>query len=209
MAAANETARNVTRCHYGKNVVFFPSRKNNCQVICESVLEADYCLLLEFDKQVLDYRSQPETLTLLDDGETFIYTPDFCVNSSEELFYVEVKPDRNRLPSKYLRKLTAAKKLLNERGSELQLLDTSDIRPHHLLRNLKLLYSRSFNTRPEEYAYLISQIPLLPRHLTLDALLRELPAISCSAKYLAIFNEVFGVDLDRLLTTSTTLEVLS
>jgi len=209
MAAANETARNVTRCHYGKNVVFFPSRKNNCQVICESVLEADYCLLLEFDKQVLSYRSQPETLTLLDGDETFIYTPDFYVNSSEESFYAEIKPDRNRLSSKYLHKLTTAKKTLRERGSEFQLLDTSNIRSHHLLRNLKLLYSRSFNTRPEEYTYLISQIPLLPRHLTLDALLRQLPAISYSAKYLAIFNEVFGVDLNRPLTINTTLEILS
>lgn len=209
MARDNEAARNVTRTHYGKSIVFFPSRKNHCQIICESVLEADYCLLLEFDKQVSKYQSQPETLIFIESGEKFTYTPDFCVDSDEELFYVEVKPDRHRLSPKYQRKFRAAENLLRERGSTLQLVDSDDIHLHHQLCNLKVLYSRSFNTRPEEYAYLISRTHHLQKHLTLAALLQQLPAVSCSAKYLAIFNGVFGVDLNNPLTQDTVLEVLS
>ncbi|WP_416311297.1 TnsA endonuclease N-terminal domain-containing protein [Pseudomonas sp. W03] len=202
-------ARNVARYHYGKNVVLFPSRKNNCQVICESMLEADYCILLEYDTQVLKYQSQPETLTLIDFGEKLIYTPDFSVEANEELFYVEVKPDRYGLPPKYHRKLRAAEQLLRDRGSTLRLLDSSDIRTHNKLCNLRILYSRSFNTSPEEYTYLVSRTQFLQKHLTLAALLQQLPAVSCSAKYLAIFNGIFGADLNRPLTQDTVLEVLS
>lgn len=205
MASDRAAARNLLRCHYGKNLIFFPSRKNHCQVVCESLLEADYCLILEFDQCVTKYQCQPEAVNFIESGKTINYTPDFLVNTDEESFYVEIKPDRNSLSPKHEKRLSAAEIQLQQRGEKLLLIDANDIRPPHRLQNLRILYSRSFNVRPEEYTYLVSRVHFLKSHVTLATLLRELPAVSYSAKYLAIFNGVFSFDINRPLTLDSVL----
>jgi hypothetical protein len=57
----------------GKRIVFFPSIKNKGQMPCESRLEADNCLDLEFENDIKSYRTQPFTIKL---NNKDTYTPD-------------------------------------------------------------------------------------------------------------------------------------
>lgn len=65
--------RNIRKGMSGKRVVFFPSVKNKALMPCESRLEADNCLELEFNDSVLCYQTQPFTFNL---GGRNSYTPD-------------------------------------------------------------------------------------------------------------------------------------
>ena len=65
--------RKLTKGRSGKRIVFFPSKINNAFMPCESRLEADGCLHLEFNKCVETYRTQPFTIDL---GGNNSYTPD-------------------------------------------------------------------------------------------------------------------------------------
>src|SRR5690606_9776099 len=65
--------RKVNKSRSGLGVNFFPSLKNKAMMPCESKLERDSCLELEFNKSVIAYRVQPFTIQL-SSSET--YTPD-------------------------------------------------------------------------------------------------------------------------------------
>lgn len=202
-------SRAITRGHYGKNLVYFPSRKNQRQVICESVLEADYCLHLEHDKAVNSYRCQPETLAINIGNKTTTYTPDFAVETATATCFVEVKPNRDALSPAYQAKLLAAAALLQDRHISLRVVDASEIRPVPRLENLQILYSRSFHVRLREYTALAEKAQTLPAVITLAELLEQLPEISYAAKYLAIFDGLFSFDWNQPLSLQTYLERLS
>ena len=71
-----------------KYVFNFYSNKNFCHIWCESVLESNYALSLEFDSSVTSYCSQPEHFDVY--GKR--YTPDFLVQYKSGLCeYIEVK----------------------------------------------------------------------------------------------------------------------
>ncbi|WP_371234433.1 Tn7 transposase TnsA N-terminal domain-containing protein [Pseudomonas sp. QE6] len=199
-------ARDITKGHYGKYLVYFPSRKNKRQMVCESELEADYCLHLEHDKAVINYRCQPETLAINIGNKIVTYTPDFCVETLESTYFVEVKHNRENLSSAYQAKLCAADTLLQNRHISLHLIDAIEIRKVHRLENLQLLYSRSFRVKPDEYLALMEQSQKLPSSITLGNLLEQLPAISCQAKYLSIFNGLYSFDWDQAVSLHTCLE---
>jgi len=207
MTSIRKPARDITKSHHGKNLFYFPSRKNNCQLICESQLEADLCILLEHNKSVISYECQPETLHLLDLGPRRSYTPDFLIRTEHGCAYIEVKPDWSKLPNYYLEKILAAKSLLERRGHKLLLVDEISIRESCKLKNLQILYSRSFNSAPTEYSDFISKLQTLNKRITLGQLLSCLPNTSPSTKYLAIFNEDFNIELNKPISLSTLLEV--
>lgn len=200
------TARDLTRCHYGKNLVYFPSRKNNQQMICESQLEADFCLLLEHSRETVSYQCQPETLALTQINHRSSYTPDFLVETCETKFYVEIKPDKTKLHTPYLERILAARSMLQDRGSDLYLADDKEIRSGNKLKSLQRLYSRSFNVAHAEYEHLLDQIRRTTGEFTLEEFLNSLPYISHSAKYLAIFDGYLAIDLETPLTLCTTLK---
>ena len=80
--------RNKFTQRRNKHVINFYSNKNECHIWCESFLERDYALLLEFDESVQSFSSQTEYFNVF--GKR--YTPDFCVLYASGLTeYVEVK----------------------------------------------------------------------------------------------------------------------
>jgi len=80
--------RSKKTIHRSKHTINFYSYKNNCHVWCESFLEQDYALSLEFDEHVKNYATQPEFFSVY--GRR--YTPDFLVEyTSGYAEYVEVK----------------------------------------------------------------------------------------------------------------------
>lgn len=69
------------------------SKKNECLVAYESLLERDYIQLVEVDPNVKSYREQPEPLTWSDGHDTYRTTFDFAVTRHDGARYlVEIKP---------------------------------------------------------------------------------------------------------------------
>lgn len=72
---------------------YFASYKNKTQIAFESVLERDFYMLLEFDKNVMSYSEQPITINYeYKDGSKRRYTPDCVVvykDRTEQ--YIEIK----------------------------------------------------------------------------------------------------------------------
>ncbi|WP_371375257.1 hypothetical protein [Thalassotalea aquiviva] len=80
--------RKLHRKHKSKHQINFYSRKNGCHVWCESNLERNFALSLEFDGNVICYTTQPGTINV--HGRS--YTPDFLVMyKSKPAEFIEVK----------------------------------------------------------------------------------------------------------------------
>lgn len=196
--------RKFTKGHFGKYLVYFPSRKNQCQVVCESLLEADYCARLEFTREVIAYHAQPETLSIQVDGRTFRYTPDFLVETSEDWYYTEVKPCLSKLPERYLDKLHEAKRILLKKGYPLKFADSESILEGPLLDNIKFLYFNSFNVEVDELNFCLKALTVIPLPTALGDFLTITHA-SPRALYRCIFEQKVELDLTSRITPNTAL----
>jgi len=201
----SEPARNFSRSHYGRHIVYFPSLKNNKQLICESRLEADYCVQLEHDKNVRVYFPQPVTHELNSFNRKVKYTPDFFVRTEDgDDYFVEVKPNFSSCSEQYqetldLFELSAAKFNYSFRRSDCKM-----IRSNPLTATLNTLYFKSQHTTNLEYDYLLSLITA--RHLFTLAGLLALPLPpSPRAIARAIFLGDIAMKLDEPLTLTTEL----
>lgn len=58
----------------------FPSHKNKRNIFYESLLERDFCLLLEFNDDVISYEEQPFKIYYQRSNSTYRYTPDVLVH---------------------------------------------------------------------------------------------------------------------------------
>lgn len=67
-----------------KNVWFVHSIKNNANIACESDIEKQLCMNMEFEEAIRRYRPQPFKLKFAD----FSYTPDFIVEFHNGLYAV-------------------------------------------------------------------------------------------------------------------------
>lgn len=79
---------------HGSRVTIFPSKKNGDPLMCESLLEAAFCLELERRPDVARYQIHPYTLNFR--GSKYRYTPDFEVtylSGAQQL--IEVKNDES------------------------------------------------------------------------------------------------------------------
>lgn len=75
----NMSARRIKKS-YISCTGYFASYKNKTQIAFESVLERDFYMLLEFDKDVISYEEQPITINYkYKDGSKRKYTPDCLV----------------------------------------------------------------------------------------------------------------------------------
>lgn len=82
-----------------------PSTKLGRMVECESILEGDVVLLLEYSPGVLSYKEQPALIHYWDGEEMRAYFPDFeALLSDGSRVHLEIKP------SKKLTKPNIAKK---------------------------------------------------------------------------------------------------
>ncbi|WP_448646207.1 hypothetical protein [Pseudomonas mohnii] len=188
---------------YGKHLLFFPSRKTHSQVICHSVLEADYCVFLEYDPSVVSYCSQPEALPVTVNGCYGQYWPDFRIETVDQTFYTEVKFGFDELSTRVRSKLIAAKSLLQARGTELLFADVDTIRAGTKLSNLKFLYFHSFNVSVDEFGGCRSLLSALDYPVSLRTLLSHPAGVRERAIYRAMFERLLVYDLNERLTLDT------
>lgn len=191
--------------HYGKHSVYFPSRKNQGQIICDSVLEADYCVHLEFEPLVERYQAHPEKFKISAAELIHNYTPDFRVESSELVYYTEVKLDFAVLSSQAKAKLQAASRFFNQVGHPLRFADEKTIRQGEYLRNLKYLYLHSFNVGKDELGDCARQLEVVIFPIRLGELLTKRNGPSIRSVYKAMFDRTLTFDWYRPLTFNTLL----
>ena len=135
--------RKITNKGGRKIVGMFASTKMKNLVPWESQIERDYCYFLEYDKDVIKYRTQPLKIRYLIDGKYHTHTPDFEV-IRESLFpnpnYVEIKDYTEASSNEYRLKHIARNAYFKELGLSYQLLTDKDLREGFALENIKMLY---------------------------------------------------------------------
>lgn len=181
-------ARHLSRGRPGKQIVHFPSLKNEGVVVCESRLEADFCLWLEYDKGVVTYQPQPCQARLLVDGNFHAYTPDFLSTSltgGRKLW--EVKPDGVCRWPAYLRKMIVAAAHFRAQGQDFELVTSVVIRRDPELRNLHWLYAQAHVVDPRESAHLWDILGQMGEPTTLGCLCQQPVPVSIRAIARAVF----------------------
>lgn len=168
----------------------FCSYKNQASHYCESALEADALLMLEFEPKVVSYTTQPFSILYRSQGRLRRYTPDVLVRFSNGTFgSIEVKPLAKLKLVKNINKFEQLKKIFeHELGHRLQLLSSKAIHQGVQIENLKLLYPYL------QQRVLISEravFELLPQQLTFDALKTMFLGFSYSAPLRLIAHGYF------------------
>lgn len=133
--------KRLTRRRRGKPTRYFHSLKTGMSHWCESNLEMDHLLLLEFDQKVLDFRSQPGSAVYYSHGERkFRYTPDVWVRYENSIEYREVKP-RVFANEKFEKKISFLNELFQKKyACELRTVLDDEIRLGDTISNLWRLY---------------------------------------------------------------------
>lgn len=144
---------------YGRRVTRFPSRKNSGGITCDSLLEADFCLLLERDTNIVSYVSQPCSVESVPHGTC--YTPDFMVTfeNGAEVYY-EIKSDERLNSRRTVMIREIYQEIFAQCDRALVTVDASQIRSRLQEGNLDLLYWQSFNSNSNNVLRVVRKINL-------------------------------------------------
>jgi hypothetical protein len=122
----------------------YPSLKLGRMVACESLLEGDLVLLLEFSPGVLFYQEQPARIEYWDGGQMREYFPDFeiCLIDGTQA-HLEVKPLARLVKPKIASKFRAIAKHYQQLGKQFRIVTERELHREPLRTNLrKLSYLR-------------------------------------------------------------------
>ena len=118
----------------------FPSIKAGRMIHCESLLELDLAVVLEFSKAIVRYREQPLTAHYVFDGRIRRYTPDFEITlASGETMLIEVKPAQKLLDEQERKRFEQIADHFARQGQRFAILTELEIRQTVLLANLRCL----------------------------------------------------------------------
>src|SRR5258708_15145418 len=150
-------SRRVITGGHAQRVGRFPSQKVGRMIHWESTLERDLILQLEFDRDVLGYREQPDPIRLIIGGKSHTYTPDFEVWRRNGRVIIEVKAEAWLLDTELQDRLAAAHAHFAGEGIRFEVLTERLIRAQPRLENLELLVLRHSKTRVIQGALRIAQ----------------------------------------------------
>jgi len=156
----NMSVRKIKKS-YISSTGYFSSYKNAKQVVFESVLERDFFMFLEFEKDVLKYEEQPiQIYYTYSDGKKRRYTPDTLVtyiDGTQKLFEVKYINELQSNPD-LIHKLDLLKKYFNnEYNLEFKLFTDEDMNKQYMT-NLKFLYKFAFIPHSHDKHSLIDKI---------------------------------------------------
>lgn len=151
-----------TAKHRSKFTINFYSHLNNCHMWCESFLEMNYALTLEFDEAVKSYATQPEYFNVY--GKR--YTPDFLVEyQSGYSDYVEVK-HTSFIDDDFFSRHDLRKEVIYQHNrNELMLVSELDL-DSKIISNYELLKPY----KQIDIEFIIPLLDSLPKKLTLKKL---------------------------------------
>lgn len=184
----------------GSRVTKFSSRKNRSVVVCDSLLEAAFCLELERRNDVSHYEAHPYTLKFI--GTNYRYTPDFLVcfaNGSQRL--IEVKNDQSFEDKATSARITRYAELLAMHGCMLEYLAASHFYQRIRTANLAFLYHQSFPSQGESTAKLCALLASRHQPTSIGDLL-DLAFLPSNIAH-AVFYGALDIDLSTEITCST------
>lgn len=177
----------------------FCSHKNQASHYCESELEMNALLMLEFEPKVVSYTTQPFSILYRSQGRLRRYTPDILLKCANGAFgSIEVKPHDELEKQVNIDKFALLKEIFkHELSHSLALLSSKAIYRGVQVDNLKQLYPylRQPVLSSEHAAF--KQMPL---QLTFDALKQRFQETSSSAPLRLIAHGYFEWDKFAPLT---------
>lgn len=130
----------------GSRVTIFPSRKNAETVVCESRLEAAFCLELERNFDVEQYTVHPFTIHFI--SSRYQYTPDFLVQFRDgKQTLIEVKNDHSFQDKVITARITRNVERLAEQRCILEYLPAAKFYNKVRTPNLNHLYHSAYSSR--------------------------------------------------------------
>jgi len=201
-------SKQLNSYQYAKQVWWFNSLKNANSQWCESLLERNYLLSLEFDDDVLAYKSQPLSIVYSNAlGKDKRYTPDVLVRFKTNDQLIEVK-HADHVSEQVLRKL----RLVNKHHYRLNrplvsIVTNADFSHGETITNLVLLYN--YKKVSIERCHQSDIITRIDRHITLGELLilskqnKQSQVITMAL----IAHNLLKFDMSKKLTLDTMLEV--
>lgn len=197
--------KRISHGRYGRLVSCFPSRKNRMGIMCDSLLESDFCLELERRRGVKQYISQPFRIT--EHKSHISYTPDFEVlfhNTKTVLF--EIKSKNRYTHGRSAEKLQLFSSIFRECGYSLEIVLDSPIRQFHKTHNLRTLYHQAYAVTDSEIERFKKNISkYCHREISISLLLAGgfEPIIIAYG----LFYKVLLTNLNRPLTVNTVVRV--
>ncbi|QQX57097.1 TnsA endonuclease N-terminal domain-containing protein [Pseudomonas chlororaphis] len=190
-------ARRVVSGRYGRLVTFFASQKNNGPVGCESLLEADFCVYLEYLPSIINYQAQP--FTICSQAPDLRYTPDFIatLDDGRKVLY-EIKSNSAGRDPKWQERRACLEQLLGINGLNFEYVEEHQFRLPIVLDNLRTLYHFGFNGKPTGIPPIIRLLLRQPdQHATIGQLVR-LGAPQEDVTF-ALFHQFLGCNLQHPL----------
>ena len=148
----HRVSHNYTRCSmiiseqqrknrgYKQTVGNFSSCKMKTSFWYNSLLQKDFMYWLEFDPDVVSYKTLAIQLEYYINGKQKRHAPDFQVIRHQKKQIIEVKSQKIIKSEKYRRLYPLLLKICDETGWEFIVITESQVRQEPLLSNIKLLY---------------------------------------------------------------------
>ncbi|SFB27880.1 hypothetical protein SAMN05216248_10426 [Pseudomonas simiae] len=180
----------------GSRVTFFPSRKNHGPITCGNLMQADYCVHLEYHHDVRTYQCRPPTVCK---GE-LRYKADFLValSNGPSVYHKFLLPDDQARP--HMRDWTkAVEAMLLEHGVLFRWLIHDKLPQRLVTQNLRYLYHHSFSSSKRAALEVRAQVVAhAGQQTTIAALLAR--GIAPADISHAIFLNELRVNLEQKLT---------
>jgi hypothetical protein len=135
--------KQLEKGRWSKSIIYFYSIKNKTRFWCESNLERDALLLLEFDDSVEAYKAQPLSIAHTSiNQKPARYTPDQLIRrQGEKYFFREVKPE-SKVDDALKQKIAHLNEhTMNAYSAPLEIITDAEIRVGANISNLNILYS--------------------------------------------------------------------
>jgi hypothetical protein len=192
----------LTKGRPGSRVTFFPSQKRGEPVACGNLLQADFCVHLEYSQIVQTYECRPPALRFAE----IDFKADFLLklHDGSQVYHRFLLPDDQvygRSPG--LRR--AIENQLATCDASVQWLTPVEIPQRLVTSNLRYLYHHSFgSTRLAALKIYRHVMSLADHRATVGSLLaRGMTAQDISR---AIFSHTLRIDLERMLTSQTVVQ---
>lgn len=189
----------LTKGRPGSRVTFFPSRKNGGPVTCGNLLQANYCVHLEYRPDVLTYQCRPPTVCC----DALRYKADFLVAlHSGPQIYLKFLPSDDQPQALIRNQKQSVEAMLRDRGLLFRWLVPADL-PHPLVSyNLRTLYHQGFGSCQRAAQQVRAHVAgLIAQRTTFEALLAS--GASSADICHAIFLDELRINLEQQLTPQT------
>lgn len=202
-------ARKITNTGTLKNIGKFPSLKNKSTIWFESHLERDFIYLIEYEKDVIQYREQPFKVRYLLNNKQHHYTPDFLIERGNKKQIVEIKPQSKIEKEEFVYFSKHMKELLAGEGYEYLVITDSTIRLQPRLSNIKLFWRYSRIPISAEHQILIYRIFDKLSLVSFAQLSSILSQSKCQKEiiYTLIFHGFLQVDIEKPVNEESVISI--